>query len=369
MCEISRIYYHVFLSSPNISGIFVSAKWATIWFNRVKEWSGLLEAIIWLSRKYLGELEKNGNDTLATQTTVLVSSIDEKDLKPTMVTFPRQEISSKKHRVPGGWFTSLWTLQEACLRPDLYLCNKGWKLFSVSVDSPHAAITLDDITALIGISLTRSNVKRVPRSDTPLAVYELLGIFKETAMYKLLHLTPIHVLTLGNQRYCEDPNRAIAIMSVLDVISWYPTYRQQASGMKNEDLVPIFIDKRYPIEFVEELKIKFGGTLFAAADLTNLADEFFKFSQISGQLTFTELKSTMMPFGRDIRHQRFVLPQDGTISSQDDVMTWNINSNGSVDIRKACVVASCPEEGIGEFPANVVATIHSQDGIKNCNGK
>jgi hypothetical protein len=52
---------------------------------------------------------------------------------------------------PLGWFTSLWTLQEACLRPDLAICDKDWNLLATENGT---VITLDCLVALANF-LTR----------------------------------------------------------------------------------------------------------------------------------------------------------------------------------------------------------------------
>jgi hypothetical protein len=57
------------------------------------------------------------------------------------------------------WFSSLWTLQEVCLRPDMVLCDKYWKPL---VAGQGTAITLDHLIALINF-ITRGTYKESAR--------------------------------------------------------------------------------------------------------------------------------------------------------------------------------------------------------------
>src|SRR5277367_2713645 len=45
-----------------------------------------------------------------------------------------------------GWFSFLWTLQEICLRPDMWLCNADWTLLQVGNGIPVAFNSVVAIT-------------------------------------------------------------------------------------------------------------------------------------------------------------------------------------------------------------------------------
>ena len=45
------------------------------------------------------------------------------------------------------WFSSLWTLQEICLRPDMRLCNKNWEVLAVG-EHEQLHVGMDDLIAL-----------------------------------------------------------------------------------------------------------------------------------------------------------------------------------------------------------------------------
>ena len=120
------------------AAIFKSARWATIWFNRLESFSGLHAALAWASHLYL----------------FTINSYD----------------------LHSHWPTS----------------------------RAHLTLTLSD--------------------DVPLATHELLGIFSIMAIHKLLEMPPIDLLTFGNQRHCQDTNRAVVIMSALGTTDWYQKY-------------------------------------------------------------------------------------------------------------------------------------------------
>ncbi|KAI0192385.1 hypothetical protein EV127DRAFT_362959 [Xylaria flabelliformis] len=335
------------------AAIFASAKWATVWFNRIRDWTGFRQAVTWLCSRYLTSMEvkPSGGDRLllsknmdsaptASQTTGMAHLIDE----------------------TNGWFTSLWTLQETCLRPDLALCNANWEVFVDDPSSPLACpVTLDSIIALMNAVCSS-----IPRFfDLPLAVFEVVAIFTKTALHKLNDMSPIDVLAFGNQRYCEDANRALAIMSALGTTSWYIAFRQRATSASPEQLVSTFVHGRYPVEFIKEVIERFGGPFFVSADFTNLADDFYGYGLITKRLTWTALEATLMPFTQDIRRQRFV-PHQGHayMTTPDEVMSWQICTDGSVDISDACVIVSHPGGNSFKLRALVCAWVPGRKHFK-----
>ncbi|KAI0854858.1 hypothetical protein F4860DRAFT_520410 [Xylaria cubensis] len=357
------------------AAIFASAKWATVWFNRIRDWTGFRQAVTWLCSRYFTSMEvkPSGGDRLllsknvdsaatASQTTGMAHLIDETSLTPTTLHFWRDEGSSRKYMIPDGWFTSLWTLQETCLRPDLALCNANWEVFVDDPSSPLACpVTLDSIIALMN-----AVCPSIPRFfDLPLAVFEVVAIFTKTALHKLNDMSPIDVLAFGNQRYCEDANRALAIMSALGTTSWYTAFRQRAASASPEQLVSTFVHGRYPVEFIKEVIERFGGPFFVAADFTNLADDFYGYGLITKRLTWTALEATLMPFTQDIRRQRFV-PHQGHayMTTPDEVMSWQICTDGSVDISDACVIASYPGGNAFKLRALVCAWVPGRKHFK-----
>lgn len=341
------------------AAIFTNARWATVWCNRVDDWSGLEAGVRWLSSIYirhsisLGSEIKDSSPCLediakgANKTTQLASISDStRALDGKNLAFPHVRGDNiVGWYEPDGWFSSLWTLQEACLRPDLYLCDRNWRVaksrgdqYSVGI---HGAITLDSLIALFNAALIHFNKS----ASHPQAIVELIGILDLTGMHKLLGLGPIDVLLLGNQRYCEDTNRAIAIMSVLGSTDWYGSRVSATEDIKRKDLATLhFVYQRYPTEFLQEVRSNFGGLFFFVSECVAPRINSFRFSwwPWKRRITGTQQKSTMLPFTEDMRYSHTRIVPTGTIHNIDHptLETWSINVDGSVSIFKAGVVAA-----------------------------
>lgn len=50
------------------------------------------------------------------------------------------------------WFTSLWTLQEVCMRPDMWICGKDWETLVLPIDTPtkpRGILSMDALFSLL----------------------------------------------------------------------------------------------------------------------------------------------------------------------------------------------------------------------------
>ena len=347
------------------AGIFASAKWAVIWFNQVPSWDGLLAAVNWLGEFYFSTLQPQAscnpqqsvNITKAAQrTTRLVKKASSRQNESESLQFLKLDKSSqwwqfwKSHVEVDGWFSSLWTLQEICLRPDMILCDRKWRLLRIGEKMPF--MQMDHLVALFNTCLDNFPKKL----SVPRGVHELGGILTRTAMHKLLDMSAIDILVFGNQRYCKDANRAKAIMSALGVHQWYQ--QQLNSGVRHQD-TSSYIESKYPLEFVREVQQKFGALFFGTVDLTRLPGTAYHFGT-EGQITGTTLTSSMLPFGRDVRRQRFTLTDSVAIEDHTSVSSWMIHLDGSVRIQEACVVASSQKVEYIPVQANITAILAGQ---------
>ena len=130
------------------AAIFTSASSAVVWFHQLESWNGVLAAVCWMSARYLshGEGYTFSDATLgqldlnAEQTTHLAHRLDEGLESTTKLFFHDRAPPYKRNVLPDDWFTSLWTLQEACLKPDMCLCTNHW--YMLKLDSGYS-ITLD----------------------------------------------------------------------------------------------------------------------------------------------------------------------------------------------------------------------------------
>ena len=141
---------------------------------------------------------------------------------------------------PSAWFTSLWTLQEVCLRPDMLLCSKHWDMLTIGNGQP---ISLNSLTTLSGHILHQtgstsilisSQAAKSHRFDPilleidpnerlnallregqyPKEYLELFILLKKTGLEDLQNIDRESILKLGCQRHYKE-GRAEAIMSVI----------------------------------------------------------------------------------------------------------------------------------------------------------
>lgn len=116
----------------------------------------------------------------------------------------------------SGWFSSLWTLQEICLRPDMWLCSRDWVLFTAGNSTPVAfntivAIvgecksTLEEMSALAStqphLDMSRSYLQPSERIKTWIAegrchrgFLELMELFDRTGMRDLHMIKKDYIL-------------------------------------------------------------------------------------------------------------------------------------------------------------------------------
>src|SRR5437762_1051764 len=105
--------------------IFQNADKSIAWLNDIKSWNGLVKSLEWLCLKFLQQSERTTliESILEPMTEKANSHIELCDEPRSRAVFPQ--------RPSNSWFTSLWTLQEACLRPDMWLCNMEWDFISL----------------------------------------------------------------------------------------------------------------------------------------------------------------------------------------------------------------------------------------------
>jgi hypothetical protein len=159
-----------------------------------------------------------------------------------------------------GWFSSLWTLQELCLRPDMVLFDRQWHDFTLGGPG-NAAIRLDDLVALWQRQATvRVDMHPEPDSnaldilnDTFNSVRGVTYLFTSSGLQSFPNASMTTILTMGNQRHCTA-RRAEAIMSAIGVTDWYYNDSQQQSP-----------DHGYSLPFLREAALKIGPDFYSAS--------------------------------------------------------------------------------------------------------
>lgn len=305
------------LEIANQAAIFRSATTAIAWLPTIQSWEGVKYTIELIAMQCLSAESKLDLTTdlelcaaKAETATGLVQSWDEARKAP---------INRKDNLQP--WFTSLWTLQELCLRPDMLLCDKEWRPLTLS----GFKVPLDHIMAL---NMSKVWSKYLDSKSGVLlgrGIMELQLLLMDTRIVDLPELMSMTAMILADQRYCRG-RRAEAIMSVVGCTKWFLEDTSDDPG--NRQLVL----GRYPLAFIQEVQSKMGAVFFATVDYSplNLTDH-----------------ATLMPFSsepRDARmHARSILPHNPMLrEDHPSVAHWTIDATGAVLLRQVGIVASYP---------------------------
>lgn len=157
------------------------------------------------------------------------------------------------------WYSSLWTLQEACLRPDMWICTKDWKL--LSLDGGRTPLTLDGFWTINSVFHVDgiSRMDEEGYGDLPDAIEMELELAEQlTNMGGIASLTRNSILSMGDTRYCATHRSAMAIMSAVDATDWYLDCEGEAPEGS------IMLLNRYPLSFVEEVRQRLGAWFFTS---------------------------------------------------------------------------------------------------------
>jgi hypothetical protein len=258
------------------AAIFGNALNAMIWLNDISGWRGLQAALQWLALRYLSiscptvytlheEFAKATHE--AEKTTQLFGSFS--------ITETDVHIGSD----PAGWFTSLWTLQEAFLRPEMTLHDQNWKTLELGSGAGTQPVTLDSLLALCSF-------EKYEIADMPAAVVELFALIDHTRLDYLLEYSPLTALTLASRRQCSE-GRAEAIMSVFGAISWF-------KGTTKRDRETNLILDSYPLEFLQEVLDILGTNFFCSYYLECCFWDIFQLSE-EGEAEAIPV-GTLLPF-------------------------------------------------------------------------
>ncbi|KAH6984176.1 hypothetical protein BKA56DRAFT_729742 [Ilyonectria sp. MPI-CAGE-AT-0026] len=243
---------------------------------------------------------------------------------------------------PAGWLTSLWTLQEACLRPRMRLLNKD--LEPLAMGTCGQEVTFDTLCALVhgldgemfklqdGMFKDKDHLVQIlvrsPNSNMPPGVIELVASLVATGMHRFLDISPLDLLELGSRRWCSR-RRGPAVMSAVGVTDWFEAL-SIGEAEHEEDLV---LDC-YPYSFVQSVREKVGAEFFASK-----RDRIRYISSPTSNMT--RLTGTMMPFYWGCSTARW-RPQD--MQDHPSTKGWEVTETGSVKIKEACILVSTSAE-------------------------
>ncbi|OCK98815.1 uncharacterized protein K441DRAFT_703334 [Cenococcum geophilum 1.58] len=361
------------------ASIFGNAEITAAWFSDLEDFDALDNVVRILAISASSSLghHESSKDALGEARRL----VTQKTLRPPLIRNSYSEYNAphKWYDVMHEWFTSLWTLQEACMRPDMWLCTRNWKY--VTAPSSNQPMSLDgilsliwanivggrvldqgsdelpyftypsdqrlkdkeklteDVTARYGkVGVQRSTVEALPNS-----VSSFIKLMSASGMIDLPGISPIQIILLGNQRYCRS-RRAEAIMAVLGVTEWFNAENDVATQSKEPVL------GRYPLSFINEVREKLGDDVFfGAITVRDFWAELDDGDIIAERLaTSSETCGTLLPFGGAASWTASISLEPTPVyfresKPHDALSTWLVQPNGSVRISSASILVSSLE--------------------------
>jgi hypothetical protein len=349
--------------------IFRRAKHAIVWLNQFGSWKRVEEALNWMSLVYLG-VDQPTDANIRNMATHLFGEYTHEP----GVARGSMEIS--------GWFSSLWTLQEICLRPDMWLCNAEWTLLQVGKGTPVAfnsvvaltqecvhvleeRVSLEELSDYPGMVVkpqfnpTRDLIDPENKLGTLIqygkyqrGFLELVELFDRTGMRGLHVMRRDTILLLGSERYCEG-SREEAIMAVLGATNWSSS---PPSAMELKSDKASLVLEQYPLAFVQHIATALGPTFFNSISTSSSAVDFAEIVASAPQLS----KGSLLPFGQtQMASQEKKLLLNWTFFEEINnpaVQTWKIKISGSIHIPMAAIMASTTDADMQDVIANVWLT-------------
>ena len=321
------------------ASIFGNTQYVIVWFNDYDSFGNLELWISWIVRRlYLrnSPFEEKGNCRCSEMSAAL-SDPDQK-LCLTKVG-PIAGVS--RGAIPTRaclheWFTSLWTLQEACMRPDMWLCDRGFRSLNLldTDSSRRRHIGLDLLFALQSSFASKNRRKSALNNTTdriPEHVDHLLALLTLTADQLRVDATlrPATILLFCDRRECKS-RRAEAIMSVLGATQWYD---------KQETETSLVLD-RYPLAFVNEVRRNFGSADFFKVQFLHFTAVNIVLQCLRDPRYQPRAIGSLLPFGTShfvAIESTFEPPNRWSHASLD---SWEIRLDGSVHILATSILAS-----------------------------
>ena len=367
------------------AAIFSHADTAVAWLSTIDEFGPLEDICHMLAMnvvRYPGQFDYNYFieylERLSTLNTKLMK-------EPLFTTLARPELkpgSNYLHwdQVLHEWFSSLWTLQETCMRPDKSLCTQNWEPLKSQVSG--TVIPLDCILTLIRVnalkfprdSVTDLNESMSPKQalqgltfceyethegallikSPPRCLLNFILYSSSAALIDIPGIDRVRIITMWNQRECRR-NRAEAIMAVLDVTDWF---EEQESLPDDERQIVL---ERYPMVFVNEVRQKPGDDLFFGSDIArdfwlHLDEDHISMTQVEN----LKIRGRLLPFSEDRSRSisRSSLRNDQlayiTREPHPEVTDWHIEANGRLKVPKASVSISSFDKSDSDLLFNIV---------------
>ncbi|RMJ05007.1 hypothetical protein CDV36_014326 [Fusarium kuroshium] len=166
--------------------IFRNAKTAIAWFSDIQNWTLAPSVLQYLGLKFM--MATSGdviNSAQAIEREALARSQLDETVELMAWSWPDLADRKEKPGTPNDWFTSTWTLQETCIRPDMLLATAKFEFLKVT---DNMMVCINDIAALCLVS------KELIKGDQPRAVQDVLQTFENSGLVDLLDLQPLRVI-------------------------------------------------------------------------------------------------------------------------------------------------------------------------------
>lgn len=361
--------------------IFRSATEGMIWFHSARDWRGLEYSVLWLAAQFLHESQGHFDGPLgfaADRLDLVMEQIESGACAATSLFEPYEYNGSQSIEAATqvGWFTSLWTLQEMYLRPDMRLVDRNWRTFSIGPQN--LIMTLESLVSMahcyfllrfptdpenpLENPVPRYSVTTVslgPKSrwyrDTlgqwhtqlfefgnlghariPRGVGEILVTFRRSKLDMILDPRHLNPLLMANQRYCVR-RRAEAIMGITGCTSWYHDYFTEHGEPypRGEKVLD-----RFPLPYLEEFLYNLGAQFFSTWRPIGehcVKDVFHHHPDSS----FIKVRSvgSMLPFCRSMRQSKEEWKFPLFAHDDPSVSTWSILPDGSCLVKDISIVA------------------------------
>ncbi|KAK8128703.1 hypothetical protein PG984_009811 [Apiospora sp. TS-2023a] len=309
--------------------IFRNADTVVAWLTDLESWADAEANIAWLALTYLHDgprdFPEGMQDRLACATDGL------RDAASRSSGFHWVQDSEKEQRRVPGWMSSLWTLQEAFIRPDMILMSRDFELLSVGKNT---AITLDLLVTLVfHIYFDRDwRQEDSGYADAPQGVESLALLILDAGLVDLIRGDRMTPLVTGSVRQATA-SRGEAIMAVTGAVEWHlgRSVTQFRDANDTDDLLLGL----YPFEFIQELIGLCGGFFFMCEPVRETLICTTQGLEDPG------FQGTMLPFIKDgLGTSRATVAgdNDNIYRDHESVKTWNLKQDGSVRLSEAGIV-------------------------------
>ena len=325
--------------------IFGNAQTAVAWLNDIETWTDAEATIAWLGIDWL-QTTTDESIHLAEVDAILDAARGPASRSCGLLT--NKSSTGVLEKLPG-WMSSLWTLQEIIMKPDMLLLDKHWRPLLAGGVVP---VTFASLAQLVGPRADQVDSEMDNPTDTinwerscandPRGVAELHDCLARTGMLQLDGPNRLTPLILGRSRQCTN-SRAEAIMSVTGATEWYLGRTIEQFRASTDEAKEDLVCGLYPLEFVRELQMKTGGSFFMSVhDIPTLAAMRGR----GGDKDEVSLQGTMLPFMSQSRGGvgggNHFGSSVGLYEDVDhpSVSSWEIQRDGSVRLLTVGIVAS-----------------------------